>query len=169
VHRRNWLSGEEQKLYDGIGREFLELISTTSMTKVYKMPVLYAFLGDGEMRTEVTEEQVLACWKEFFGRGGNWKDLVSGKGDRNAGDRGLYEQYLAITDREHLQNIRRNPVHFLIQSGKGFFVPKDGYLLAVRDDLREVFGTEALRQQYQDILDYRTMDYFRRRYVAERG
>lgn len=38
------LSAEEEEVYAGIGREFLALIETTDMQKVYKMPVLYSFI-----------------------------------------------------------------------------------------------------------------------------
>lgn len=41
------LSAEEETVYDGIGREFLSLIETTDMQKVYKMPVLYSFYNHG--------------------------------------------------------------------------------------------------------------------------
>ena len=34
------LTDEETAFYQGIGREFIRLIETTNMTKVYKMPVL---------------------------------------------------------------------------------------------------------------------------------
>ena len=37
------LSENERDLYCGIGREFLALLETTNMQKVYKMPILYAF------------------------------------------------------------------------------------------------------------------------------
>ena len=34
------LSDEELQVYNGIGKEFLQLIETTDMQKVYKMPIL---------------------------------------------------------------------------------------------------------------------------------
>ena len=34
----NELSDEEETLYQGLGREFISLIETTNMSKVYKMP-----------------------------------------------------------------------------------------------------------------------------------
>ena len=37
------LSPEKEQLYAGIGREFVSLIDTTDMQKVYKMPILYSF------------------------------------------------------------------------------------------------------------------------------
>lgn len=159
---------EEQKIYDGIGKEFLDLISTTSMTKVYKMPVLQAFITDEGMRTEVTGDQVVDSWKRFFSIGYRWKDLLSGKGNKKADSvRGAdaYSRYLKITDSQHLNTIYKNPINFLIKSGKGFFVEKEGFAIAVKAELKTVFQSPVFRQHYKDIIDYRTIDYYRRRYV----
>lgn len=165
LHRRHLLTMEEKKVYDGIGREFLNLISTTSMTKVYKMPVLSSFLTEDGMRTKVTDEQVLRAWKNFFNQGTNWKDLLSGKENGKAEKDLTIEDYRRISDRQHLQNIKKNPIHFLIASGKGMFVEKEGYAIAMRDDLREVFQNPTFQKHYRDIIAYRTVDYYRRRYA----
>ena len=52
------LTDEERTLYQGIGREFISLIETTNMSKVYKMPVLIAFYNHGNVRMEVSEEEL---------------------------------------------------------------------------------------------------------------
>ena len=53
------LTLEEEKVYGTIGREFINVIETTNMSKVYKMPVLMAFYNGGNVRLSVTEEQLL--------------------------------------------------------------------------------------------------------------
>ena len=155
LHDLNELKAEETELYQSIGREFIQLIETTSMTKVYKMPVLLAFYNDGHMRMEVTEEQLLASWKRFFGNGTNWKDL-----DRNI----TYEEYKSISDKDHIRKIIQMPVHFLQESGKGFFVQKKGYALALREELRGHITDQAFVEQVKDVIEYRVMDYYQRRY-----
>ena len=123
------------------------------------MPVLMAFYNGGQMRMAVTEEELLASWKAFFGNGTNWKDL----------DRSLtYEEYLAITDRDHVKKIMQMPVHFLEASGKGFFVQKEGYALALRKELGSVIHDPAFVAQVKDVIDYRVMDYYQRRYTERR-
>lgn len=89
----NELSEEEKVLYEGIGREFINLIENTNMSKVYKMPV-----------------------------------------------------------------------HFLQESGKGFFVKENGSALALREDLRKSIHSEAFVNQMKDVIEYRAMDYYQRRY-----
>ena len=59
------LSGEEAEVYSGIGREFLSLLETTDMQKVYKMPVLYSFYNDGDILMAVKDEDVLTAWKRL--------------------------------------------------------------------------------------------------------
>ena len=56
------------------------------------------------------------------------------------------------------------PVHFLQESGKGFFVQEDGKALALRDDLREVISSPVFADQMKDVIEYRVMDYYQRRY-----
>lgn len=145
----------EDVLLEGIAKEFLNLLETTSMSKVYKMPVLQAFYQDGGIRTDVTDLQLLRAWKDFFDQNRNWKDF-----DKNI----TYEKYKAISNKEHLKKILTMPVHFLIKSGNGFFVKRDGFAISLRDELREVVENEALKEQMKDIIEYRTMDYYWRRY-----
>lgn len=152
------LSESEKNLYAGIGREFLALIETTDMQKVYKMPILYSFYNNGNIRMAVTEEEILKSWKEFFNDGTNWKDFP--------GVTSL-EEYRAITDKQHLAKAKTMPVKFLKASGKGFFIDKEGYAIAIRDDLKEIVITDAFKAHMKDIIEYRTIEYYRRRYVEK--
>ena len=158
LHGLGELSEEEEVLYGGIGREFLSLIETTDMQKVYKMPVLYSFYNHGKLRLEVTDGEVLESWKEFFDTGTNWKDFSDGIS---------LEEYRQMTDKQHLNKAKTMPIKFLKASGKNFFVGKEGYAIAIREDLREWVGNEALKSHMKDILEYRTMEYYRRRYLEK--
>lgn len=151
----NELTAEEELVYQGIGREFINLIENTNMSKVYKMPVLMAFYNHGNICMTVTEEQLLTSWKEFFSIGTNWKDLEAGI---------TYEKYQAISDKEHMKKILQMPVHFLQESGKGFFVKQDGAALALREDLHDVISSSVFAEQMKDVIEYRAMDYYQRRY-----
>lgn len=149
------LMPEEDALYGGIGREFIGLIENTNMSKVYKMPVLMAFYNHGDIRMEVSEVELLASWKEFFNTSTNWKDL----------DKAItYQDYLAVSDKEHVKKIMQMPVHFLLKSGNGFFVEKDGVALALNENLREVVGDPMFAEHMRDAIEYRAMDYYQRRY-----
>ena len=145
----------ESLLIDGIAKEFLNVLETTNMTKVYKMPVLMAFYNNGNMRLDVTDAQLLDAWKTFFDQNGNWKDL-----DKNMS----YEKYKSISDKAHLKKILTMPVHFLQESGKGFFVKRDGFAISLRSELERYIKNPVFVEQVKDIVEYRVMDYYRRRY-----
>ena len=153
------LTEEENLLYSGIGREFINLIENTNMSKVYKMPVLMAFYNHGNVRSQVSEEELLDSWKEFFSTGTNWKDLDTGI---------TYEKYCSISDKEHIKKMLQMPVHFLQESGKGFFVKKEGTALALKEELTDVILQPAFGEKMKDVIEYRAMDYYRRRYEEKR-
>ena len=149
------LTLDEQRVYGAIGREFINVIETTLMSKVYKMPVLMAFYNGGDVRMEVTEAQLLESWKKFFNDGTNWKDLEPNQ---------TYEQYKSMTDQQHIRKIMQMPVHFLLESGKGFFVEKEGCALALKEEMRDVIGIPGFAEQMGDAIRFRAVDYYRRRY-----
>ena len=149
---------EEKILYSGIGREFLSLIETTDMQKVYKMPILYSFYNDGNIRLAVKDEDVLSAWKKFFDHGTNWKDFAEDIS---------YADYKAMTDKQHLNKAKTMPIKFLKASGKGFFIEKDGYALSIREDMKTIIENAAFKKHMKDILEYRTMEYYRRRYEGK--
>ena len=149
------LNQDEEFFYKGIGREFIGLLENKSMSKVYKMPVLMAFYNHGNILMEVSEEQLLSSWKEFFSTGTNWKDL-----DKNM----TIQKYNSISDKEYLKKILSMPVHFLLESGKGFFVKKDGAAIGLREELRPLIDNPVMVCQMKDVIDYRAMDYYQRRY-----
>ena len=151
----NELSEEEKEFLQGEGYKFVCLIETTKMSKVYKMPVLMAFYNHGDIRMEVTEQQLLESWKEFFSTGTNWKDL-----DKDM----TYEKYMAISDKEHINKILKMPVNYLQLSGDGFFVKRDGCALALNEKLQDVIDNPVFVDQMRDVIGYRTMDYYQRRY-----
>ncbi len=152
------LSVDEKIVYSGIGKEYLSLIETTDMQKVYKMPILYSFYNGGNVRLAVTDDDVLRAWKSFFDSGTNWKDFATDIS---------YADYKAMTEKQHLRKAKSMPIKFLKASGKGFFVEKEGYALAIREDLKDVICNEAFKNHMKDILEYRTMEYYRRRYTGE--
>ena len=116
-----------------------------------------AFYNYGKVRAKVTADNLLCSWKEFFSTGTNWKDLEANIS---------YEEYCTISDKEHLKKIQQMPVHFLCESGKGFFVKQENGDLALKKEMEAVIENPVLAEQMRDVIDYRTMDYYQRRYMA---
>ena len=135
--------------------KFIMFIENTSMTKVYKMPVLMSFIKNGSICMEVTEQDILEKWKEFFSTGTNWKDLESEI---------TYEKYQAISDKEHIKKILAMPVKYLQDSGKEIFRKKGGAALALKEELSGVVNNPIFVEQVRDAINYRIIDYCQRRY-----
>ncbi len=56
------------------------------------------------------------------------------------------------------------PVHYLMESGKGFFVKKDGFAISLRSEMKDLVRGTAFKEHMRDIIEYRVMDYYKRRY-----
>jgi superfamily II DNA/RNA helicase len=151
----NELSDDEKAVYKTIGRDFINLIETTDMQKVYKMPILYTFYNQGNIKSAITDEDVLSVWKEFFSKNKNWKDFASDM---------TYDKYLKITDKQHLAKAKIMPIKYLKASGKGFFVEKEGFALALNENLNDIIKNKVFVDNMRDVLEYRTIEYYRRRY-----
>ncbi|WP_022750208.1 DEAD/DEAH box helicase family protein [Lachnobacterium bovis] len=158
LEEHNELTLPEQQFCRTIGREFIELIETTSMSKVYKMPVLKAFYNNGNCLMKVNEDQLLKSWKEYFAIGANWRDLPQITS---------YQQYKNMLDKDHVNNIYKNPVKFLAQSGKGFFIINEDRTVSLKKELDKVVNNPIFAEQFGDVIEYRTMDYYSRRLAKD--
>lgn len=149
------LGEEEKMLVSGIGKEFLNTLETTSMTKSYKMPILLAFYNDGNTKMDLTEDDVYKSYKSFYEKGTRWVDLARDKRTRD---------FTAWNKDRYIKEALRNPIFYLIKSGNGFFAEKEGYLISLNSQLEELTTLQAFAKHMKDIIDYRTADYFRKRY-----
>lgn len=74
-----------------------------------------------------------------------------------------------MSDKQHINKAKTMPIKFLKASGKGFFVDKEGYAIALRDELKDIIQNIAFKEHMKDILKYRTMEYYRRRYEMKKN
>lgn len=151
----NQLSDKERILNQEPAKGFLHELETTSMSKSYKMPILLAFFNNGQVKMGITEEDVYLSYRDFYERDGNWRDMERDKETRD---------FRSWNRERYLAEARKKPIYYLQDSKKGYFVKKDGFMLALRDDLKEVIGCAVFVDHMKDIIDYRTMNYYRKRY-----
>ena len=160
LHAHDLLSDLQQTLYTSPAKELIELLESTSMTRSYKMPVLEAFLADSKIEKSRTDQEVLSVWKAFFARNENWKDLPRVDS---------FASFQKLSDAKHLNNIRSNPFHFLAKSSKGLFLlEENGHRLVINEQLHPFLNHPDLLAQWKDIVRYRTLNYYRRRYLLQK-
>lgn len=78
-----------------------------------------------------------------------------------------YEAYKQMSDKTHLDNIKKNPVNFLKQSASDFFITTSKAPIALTDELKPFLKNQSFVTHFKDIIDYRTIDYYSRRYHEE--
>ena len=154
------LKDRERVIFRGIGNEFLELLETTKMQKSYKMPVLMAFYNGGDIKTAIDEEDIYRGYMDFYYTANNWKDMEK---DKSTSD------FRTWGKRRCVSEALKNPVRFLMQSGDGFFVQEEGMVLALNPQLHEAVGLPGFAEQMKDVIEFRTMNYYRKRYEQNMG
>lgn len=149
------LTSKEDKLINTKAHEFLKTIENTSMTKSYKMPILKAFYNDGNIKMEISDDDVYLSMKEFYSYASNGVDMLKDNSSKDYKNWGK-KKYVSLA--------KRNPIKFLNKSHGEFFIKKEGCALALSDDLKEFIHSESFIEHFKDIIEYKTLNYYKYRF-----
>ena len=144
---------DEKALVGTIAHEFLKEMENTSMSKLYKMPLLLAFYNDGEMKLEISEDDIYKSFKQFYSNSSNAIDLLRDNSTRN---------YRNWGKKEYVRLAHRNPMHFFMRSSPDFFC-KAGDKFCLTRDLETFVDNPAFIRHFKDIIDYRTRRFYKER------
>lgn len=158
------LNEEEKKLLDSAAGKFISRLEKTSMSRIYKMPVLMSLLDhqDHHILMKVSEERILESWKDFFAKNENWKDLGGKKQELSL------QEFRSLTDRQHLLKIRSQPVHFLVKSESEFFAFEKGSL-SLSSELFAWSQNPDFYTQVKNVLEFRSELYYYSRFQKSAG
>lgn len=123
------------------------------------MPIFKAFYNNGNIKTEITDDDVYNSMHEFYNNSSNGVDMLKDKSTKN---------YKAWGKKEYVSLAKRNPIKFLNQSAGEFFIKKDGCALALSDDLKYFIKLESFIEHFRDIIEYRTLYYYKTRFEAKK-
>ncbi len=151
---RDSLSEQEKALCCGRGKEFINMIETTSMSKTYKMPLLLAFYNHGNIKMQVSEEDVYQSFYEFYHRGSNKVDMLRDKSTKS------FESW---NKQKYIKLAKDNPIRFMLETHGDFFIKSDGHLLALEDDLAGIIKMDVFSKHMSDAIEYRIICYYRNR------
>ena len=149
------LNIEEKEFISTPAHDFLKAMEQTSMTKSYKMPILKAFYNNGDIKMTITDDDVYKNMKEFYEYKSNGVDMLKDNSSKDYQNWGK-KQYLSLA--------KRNPIKFLNKTHGEFFIKKEGYALALSDDLKDYIHLESFIEHFKDIVEYRTISYYKSRY-----
>ncbi|WP_407381049.1 DEAD/DEAH box helicase family protein [Methanobrevibacter sp.] len=153
------LDSEEIEFVSTPAHEFLKAIETTSMTKSYKMPILKAFYNDGDIKLNITDDDVYENMKKFYSYSSNAVDMLKDKSSKN---------FASWDKSKYLSLAKRNPIKFLQKTHGEFFKPKEGYALSLSDDLKDYIKMDSFKNHFRDIIEYRTLDYYKTRFERQK-
>lgn len=155
IKENDKLTHDEEILYNSRGREFINMIETTSMSKTYKMPVLLAFYNYGDIKMEISEDGIYKSFYNFYRKGSNKVDMLKDKGTRE------FENW---DKKKYVSLANNNPIKFLLKTHGEFFKEKEQCLIALQDDLKDIISNEAFKKHMKDSIDFRVESYYKNRF-----
>lgn len=82
LHDHGYLTKQEEIIFNSKARDLIRELEKTSMSRLYKMPVLMSFPDGNSIRKTTNYGLLLESWKQFFSGNDNWHDLpVSARTD----------------------------------------------------------------------------------------
>ena len=154
LYEKKELNEKELEVYYCRGREFINLIETTSMSKTYKMPLLLAFYNKGNIKMNLSEEDIYQSFYEFYHKGSNKVDML-----RHSNTSG-FENWIK---KDYVKLAKDNPINYMLKTHAEFFEAMDGYAMNLASDLEVIIDNEAFAKHMKDAIDTRIMTYYRNR------
>lgn len=149
------LAEEEEEFLNSPAHEFLKAIENTNMTKSYKMPILRAFYNNGSIKMAISDDDVYLAMKEFYEYKSNGVDMLKDKSSRG---------YKSWSKKDYVNLAKRNPIKFLKKTHGDFFIDKEGFALALADNLEQFINLDSFKKHFEDIIEYRTLSYYKDRF-----
>lgn len=147
------LTDEETAWLGTPAESFLREVERTSLTKAYKLPTMGAFLAGGSIAPQAKLEDIADSMQAFYGRNALHQRDLTDASNRD------WQQW-GRSDFARLA--RKNPVNFL-SKGKFFGYDELNKVMYIREPMHPYLGAQ-LASHVGDILEFRRIDYFRRRF-----
>lgn len=133
---------------------FLRELEKTAMAKSYKMPTVSAFLQDGLLVPAVNQEMMVRSWRKYYTEVARGRDMERDRATRN------WRNW----DDERLYRLaERNPIHFLSQGNRFFEYDQINRRFRLNAAILP-YLSPVLASHVADILNWRTENYFAKRY-----
>lgn len=148
----------EEKAFSEKAIKFLRLLEKTSMTKSYKIPLLLCFFKNG-LKEIISLKEIAEFYKEFYNDELHGKDLNNKKHDD-------WKNW----DLKKFKDLAKdNPIYFLTKDEKNidFFNFIDDNFILNYQLYKEIEANKKLLLNILDRLEYRNINYFRRKYMEE--
>jgi len=138
---------------DTFGHEFIKMVETTKLSKLYKIPVLLAFYNDGNILMSVNEEEVLKRFKAFYENGQNYLDMLRHDGTKD---------YRTWNDKKIVDLAYKWPIKMLAKTENELF-ELEGREFRLNDDLKKFIGNDEFIEHFKDAIEFKRNEFFKKR------
>lgn len=146
----NELSEGEEEIRGTFAHEFLKMVENTGMTRTYKMPLLKCFYNNGNIRLEITKEDIYHSFKKFYSVGSHAVDLLRDKHSKDYKNWGMKEFLIKA----------KNPIEAFRKTEKRYF-SGDENLFKLDKKLESFIENSEFKTHLEDVIDYRTKRFFK--------
>ncbi len=150
------LTSEEEKWLGTDAEEFLKYIEKTSMSKSYKIPTISSLFDEQTIVPRTSLDKLGETFMKFY--------VEHKLHQKNLKDKSNKDWHKWQVDK-FMRLARKNPVHFLSKS-KFFNFDEVNKTFYLSPEL-EPYLNKDLGMHVKDILNYKRIDYFRKRFKGE--
>lgn len=122
------------------------------MSKSYKIPLLWAFYNNGNIKLKINEDDIYNSFKEFYSKNENSKDLQNQKNTLG------YENW---GKKEYIKLAKDNPIKHLADKTSKYFY-KENDLFCISGILEPYIHKKEFIQEFKDAIQSLENRYFKR-------
>ena len=131
---------------------FINTIKSTSMSKSYKIPLLWAFYNNGNIKLKINEDDIYNSFKEFYSKNENAKDLQNQKSTQG------YENW---GKKEYVKLAKDNPIKHLVDKTSKYFY-KENDLFCISGILEPYIHKKEFIEEFKHAIQSLENRYFKR-------
>ena len=131
---------------------FINTIKNTSMSKSYKIPLLWAFYNNGYMKLKIDEDDIYSYFKKFYSNKHNAKDLQNQKSKQG------YENW---GKKEYVKLAKDNPIKHLVDKTSKYFY-KENDLFCISGILEPYIHKKEFIEEFKHAIQSLENRYFKR-------
>ena len=141
-----------KKSWESTEIDFINTIKSTSMSKSYKIPLLWAFYNNGNIKLKIDEDDIYNAFNEFYKKEENAKDLENQKSTQN------YKKY---GKKEYIKLAKDNPIKHLADKTSKYFY-KENDLFCISEILEPYIHQKEFIEEFKDTIQSLENRYFKR-------
>ena len=141
-----------KKSWESTEIDFINTIKSTSMSKSYKIPLLWAFYNNGNIKLKIDEDDIYNAFNEFYKKEENAKDLENQKSTQN---------YKNWGKKEYIKLAKDNPIKHLADKTSKYFY-KENDLFCISEILEPYIHQKEFIEEFKDTIQSLENRYFKR-------